>query len=154
MVTTEGGTRIVVDPSLHGSEGAHSGLPESPFTVDDLADADVVAVTHAGFDHRVQAIDIALAGSAILASGTALYGAALDSGVPAGRCAGMVPGVTFRHGDATLKAVDAGRHTSNMVWKGQFVSDEPPAPSRPAAPTSRSSPWSSARSGPRHRTCR
>lgn len=101
VVTTEGGTRIVVDPYLHGSEGAHAGLPQSPFTVGDLADADVVAVTHAGYDHRAQAFDIALAGRAILACGTAL------------------------HGDATLKALDAGRHTSNMVWRGQFVSDEP-----------------------------
>jgi L-ascorbate metabolism protein UlaG (beta-lactamase superfamily) len=125
VVTTEGGTRVVVDPYLHGSEGAHSGLPESPFTVDDLAGADVVAVTHAGYDHRAQAIDIALAGDAVLVCGTALYGAALDSGVPAGRCAGIVPGVTFRHRDATLKALDAGRHTSSMVWRGQFVSDEP-----------------------------
>jgi len=61
----------------------------------------------------------------LLVSGTALYGAAIDSGVPAGRCAGMVPGVTFRHGDATLKAIDAGPHTSSMVHNGQFVSDEP-----------------------------
>jgi L-ascorbate metabolism protein UlaG (beta-lactamase superfamily) len=124
-VTTEGGTRIVVDPYLHGSEGAHSGLPESPYSVDDFADADVVAVTHAGYDHRAQALDIVQAGNAFLASGTALYGAALDSGIAPDRCAGMVPGVTFRHGDATLKAIDAGRHTSNMMWKGQFVSDEP-----------------------------
>jgi L-ascorbate metabolism protein UlaG (beta-lactamase superfamily) len=73
LVTTEGGTGIVVDPYLHGAEGAHSGLPESPYTVDDLAGADVVAVTHAGYDHRAQAIDIVQAGQALLASGTALY---------------------------------------------------------------------------------
>jgi L-ascorbate metabolism protein UlaG (beta-lactamase superfamily) len=83
LVTTEGGTGIVVDPYLHGAEGAHSGLPESPYTV------------------------------------------AIDSGVPAERCAGMVPGVTFTHGDVTLKAIDAGRHTSNMTYKGQFIADEP-----------------------------
>jgi L-ascorbate metabolism protein UlaG (beta-lactamase superfamily) len=125
LVTTEGGTRIVIDPYLHGAEGAHSGLPESPYTVDDLAGADVVAVTHAGYDHRAQAIDIVQAGHAVLASGTALYTVAVDSGVPAERCAGMVPGVTFTHGDATLKAIDAGRHTSNMTYKGQFIADEP-----------------------------
>jgi L-ascorbate metabolism protein UlaG (beta-lactamase superfamily) len=28
LVTTEGGTKIVVDPYLHGAEGMHSGLPE------------------------------------------------------------------------------------------------------------------------------
>jgi L-ascorbate metabolism protein UlaG (beta-lactamase superfamily) len=98
-------------------------LPDSPVTVDELADADVVAVTHAGYDHRAQAIDVTLAGNAVLVCGTALYGAALDAGVPAGRCAGIVSGVTFRHGDVTLKSLDA-RHTSNMTWRGQFVADE------------------------------
>ena len=92
---------------------------------DDLAGADVVAVTHAGYDHRAQAIDIVQAGQAVLASGTALYTVAVDSGVPAERCAGMVPGVTFTHGDATLKAIDAGRHTSNLTYQGQFIADEP-----------------------------
>jgi L-ascorbate metabolism protein UlaG (beta-lactamase superfamily) len=48
-ITTEGGTRVVIDPYLHGSEGPLSGLPESPITVDEVADADVVAVTHAGW---------------------------------------------------------------------------------------------------------
>jgi L-ascorbate metabolism protein UlaG (beta-lactamase superfamily) len=67
-------------------------LPDSPVTVDELADADVVAVTHAGYDHRAQAIDVTLAGNAVLVCGTALYGAALDAGVPAGRCAGIVSG--------------------------------------------------------------
>jgi L-ascorbate metabolism protein UlaG (beta-lactamase superfamily) len=32
--------------------------------------------------------------------------------------------VTFRHGDLTLKALDA-RHQSTMTWRGQFVADEP-----------------------------
>jgi hypothetical protein len=36
------------------------------------------------------------------------------------RCAGIVSGVIFRHGDATLKSLGA-RHTSNMMWRGQFV---------------------------------
>jgi L-ascorbate metabolism protein UlaG (beta-lactamase superfamily) len=48
-ITTEGETRVVIDPYLHGSEGPLFGLPESPITVDELADADVVAVTHAGW---------------------------------------------------------------------------------------------------------
>jgi hypothetical protein len=44
----------------------YSSLPDSPVTVDELADADVVAVTHAGYDHRAQAIDVTLAGNAVL----------------------------------------------------------------------------------------
>jgi len=65
-------------------------LPDSPVTVDELADADVVVVTHAGYDHRAQSIDVTLAGNAVLVCGTALYGAAMDAGVPAERCAGIV----------------------------------------------------------------
>jgi hypothetical protein len=49
VITTEAGTRIVVDPFLHGSERGVR-LPDSPITVDELADADIVAVTHAGYD--------------------------------------------------------------------------------------------------------
>jgi len=72
VVTTEAGTKVVVDPYLHGSEGPHSGLPESPVTVNELARADVVAVTHVGYDHRAQAIDVTLAGAATLVCGTVI----------------------------------------------------------------------------------
>ena len=82
-ITSEGGTRVVVDPYLHGSDGHLCGLPESPVTVEELAGAAVVAVTHAGYDHRAQAIDIALAGEALLISGPALAEVAADSGVGA-----------------------------------------------------------------------
>jgi L-ascorbate metabolism protein UlaG (beta-lactamase superfamily) len=123
VITTEAGTRVVVDPFLHGSERGVR-LPDSPVSLDELADVDIVAVTHAGYDHRAQAIDVTLAGKAVLVCGTALYGAALDTGVPAERCAGIVSGVTFRHGDLTLKALDA-RHQSTMTWRGEFVADEP-----------------------------
>jgi L-ascorbate metabolism protein UlaG (beta-lactamase superfamily) len=121
VVATEAGTRLVVDPFLHGSERGVR-LPESPVSVDELAGADVVAVTHAGYDHRAQAIDVTLAGKAVLVCGFALYGAAVDAGVPAERCAGIVSGVTFRHGDLTIKALDV-RHQSTMTWRGQFVAE-------------------------------
>ena len=123
-ITTEGGTRVVIDPYLHGSEGRLSGLPESPITVDELAGAAVVAVTHVGFDHRAQAIDIALAGEAILISGPALCQVALDSGVPGDRCGEILSGCTFQHADVTIRPLPA-RHWSSMTWKGQFIADQP-----------------------------
>jgi L-ascorbate metabolism protein UlaG (beta-lactamase superfamily) len=123
-ITTEGGTRVVIDPYLHGSEGRLSGLPESPITVEELAGAAVVAVTHAGYDHRAQAIDIALAGEAILLSGPALSQVAVDSGVPADRSAGILSGCTLQHADVTIRALPA-RHWSSMTWKGQFIADQP-----------------------------
>jgi L-ascorbate metabolism protein UlaG (beta-lactamase superfamily) len=62
-------TKIVVDPYLHGDNGIHLGLPQSPVTLADLVDADIVLVTHAGYDHRAKAIDIAQAGLATLVCG-------------------------------------------------------------------------------------
>jgi L-ascorbate metabolism protein UlaG (beta-lactamase superfamily) len=123
-ITTEDGTRVVIDPYLHGSEGLISGLPESPLTVEELAGAAIVAVTHAGYDHRAQAIDIVLAGEAMLVSGPALSRVAIDSGVAADRSGGILSGCTVQHADVTLRAVPA-RHWSSMIWKGRFIADQP-----------------------------
>ena len=129
LITTEAGTKVLLDPYLGVSKGADaatllSGLPNSPFTVADLANVDLILVTHAGIDHRAQAIDVALAGSAILLSGPALYEVARKAGVPSKRLAEVASGVSFRHADVTVKALDA-RHNSRIYWDGQFFSDQP-----------------------------
>jgi acetyl esterase/lipase/L-ascorbate metabolism protein UlaG (beta-lactamase superfamily) len=123
-ITTEYGTRLLVDPYLSGSEGFHSGLPESHIRPAELADVDVIAVTHAGYDHRGQAVEIAQAGEAILVSGTATYQAAMRAGIPAERLAATVSGVEFRYRDVTIKALPA-QHESTMRVDGQFVADQP-----------------------------
>jgi acetyl esterase/lipase len=123
-ILSEAGTRIVVDPYQSGAEGFHSGLPESPVTPEELFGADVVAVTHAGFDHRGQALEIVKGGNAILASGPALFGAALGAGLPTARLAPMVSGVELSVRDVTIKALPA-RHDSTMSVDGGSVSDQP-----------------------------
>jgi L-ascorbate metabolism protein UlaG (beta-lactamase superfamily) len=123
-IVSETGTRVVVDPYQSGSEGFHSGLPESPVAPEDLFGADVVAVTHAGFDHRGQALEIVKGGNAILASGPALFGAALAAGLPVERLAPMVSGVELRVRDVTIKALPA-RHDSTMPSGDGSVSDQP-----------------------------
>jgi acetyl esterase/lipase/L-ascorbate metabolism protein UlaG (beta-lactamase superfamily) len=123
-IVSEAGTRVVVDPYQSGAEGFHSGLPESPVSPAELFGADVVAVTHAGFDHRGQALEIVKGGNAILASGPALFGAALDAGLPSERLAPMVSGVELYVRDVTIKALPA-RHDSTMSVNGGAVSDQP-----------------------------
>ncbi|HEY4455563.1 MAG TPA: MBL fold metallo-hydrolase [Pseudonocardiaceae bacterium] len=123
-IVSETGTRVVVDPYQSGAEGFHSGLPESPVAPDELFGADVVAVTHAGFDHRGQALEIVKGGAAILASGPALFGAALAAGLPTERLAPMVSGVELCVRDVTVKALPA-RHDSTMSVGGGSVSDQP-----------------------------
>lgn len=130
VITTEAGTKVLVDPYLNSGKSPGDplhqgiGLPDSPFTVADLAGVDVVLVTHAGWDHRAQAIDVALAGSAILISGPALYGVAEKAGVPRERLGGVVSGMVISHADVTIKALDA-RHFSSMFSDGQELSDQP-----------------------------
>lgn len=85
---------------------------------------DVIAVTHAGYDHRGQALEIAQAGGAILVSGTATYQAAVRAGIPAERLAPTVSGVEFHYRDVTIKALPA-QHESTMRIDGQFVADQP-----------------------------
>lgn len=123
-ITTERGTRLVIDPYLAGSEGIHSGLPESDIRPEDLADADIVAVTHAGYDHRGQALEIVQAGNAFLVSGTATFQAAAKAGIRLERLVPTVSGVEFRYRDITIKALPA-QHESTMRIDGEFVADQP-----------------------------
>ena len=124
VIVSESGTRILIDPYQCGSEGFHSGLPESSIRPRDLFGVDLVAVTHAGFDHRGQSIEIVQGGNAILACGPALYAEAIEQHVPAKRLAPMVSGFEIRCKDVSIKAVPA-RHESSMELRGKFRSDQP-----------------------------
>lgn len=89
-----------------------------------LAGADAIVVTHAGYDHRGQALELALAGEATLVCGTALAQAAVRAGLPPSRLAVTVSGVEVRFRDVTLKSLPA-RHESTMTIDGAFTSDQP-----------------------------
>jgi L-ascorbate metabolism protein UlaG (beta-lactamase superfamily) len=124
VIVSESGTKVLIDPYLSGSEGFHTGLPQSTIQPKDLFDVDVVAVTHAGFDHRGQSLEIVQGGNAILVCGPALYAEAIEQHVPANRMAPMVSGFEVHFKDVTIKAVPA-RHESTMELSGKFRSDEP-----------------------------
>lgn len=123
LIVTEAGTKVLIDPYQCGSEGFHSGLPESMIQPKDLFDVDVVAVTHAGFDHRGQSLEIVQGGNAILVCGPALYAEAIEQHVPTNRMAPMVSGFEVRCKDVTIKAVPA-RHESSMELRGKFRADQ------------------------------
>ena len=124
VIVSESGTKVLIDPYQSGSEGFHSGLPQSAIQPKDLFDVDVVAVTHAGFDHRGQSLEIVQGGNAILVCGPALYAEAIEQHVPANRMAPMVSGFEVRCKDVTIKAVPA-RHESSMELRGKFRADQP-----------------------------
>lgn len=124
VVTTERGTRVLVDPYLDGAEGLHRGLPASPINADELTDVDAVLVTHAGYDHRGQAIEIAKAGNATLICGQAMLRPALDAGIPWERISLSVSGVRAHLKDVSITALPA-RHESSMTGERGFVCDQP-----------------------------
>lgn len=124
VIVTESGTKVLIDPYQCGSEGFHSGLPESPIRPKDLYGVDLVAVTHAGFDHRGQSLEIVQGGKAILVCGPALYAQAIEQHLPADRIAPMVSGFEIHFKDVAIKAVPA-RHESSMELQGKFRSDQP-----------------------------
>jgi L-ascorbate metabolism protein UlaG (beta-lactamase superfamily) len=119
---TEQGTRIVVDPFLEGSES--SGVPPGAASVKDLADTDVVAVTHAAFDHSAQTVELMKGSSATLFSPPDVAMRALKAGTPQERVYGMVPGVRFRFQDIHIKALEAS-HISLSEIEGQSVTGVP-----------------------------
>lgn len=121
-ITSGEGTRIVVDPYLEGDPDL--GLTRSPYTVADLASAQLVAVTHAGFDHLGQAIEIVKAGEAMLLCGGAIRLHARRNGVPKEKIVVMPSGAQYRYRDLKVKAVDA-RHLSFMKSQDDFLTDQP-----------------------------
>jgi L-ascorbate metabolism protein UlaG (beta-lactamase superfamily) len=124
-IVTEQGTRMLVDPYLQGSEGLLAGLPESPFAPQEFAAVDLVIVTHAGYDHRGQAIDIMKAGNALLVAGTALFEYAVKQvHISAGRTVPMLSGCEYRFRDVWIKAVPA-RHWSSMPSGNEMLIDQP-----------------------------
>ena len=53
---TASGTRIVMDPMLHGSP--NDGILPSPVPIEELYDTDIIIITHGAGDHVGQAFDI------------------------------------------------------------------------------------------------
>ncbi len=94
-ITTEAGRRVLIDPFLAGNER----VPPSPVTVEELAGADLVLVTHGAYDHLGQAFDILAAGDATLVCGAEVRIHAIACGVAPERVAKVLPGTRLETGD-------------------------------------------------------
>jgi L-ascorbate metabolism protein UlaG (beta-lactamase superfamily) len=119
-VTTEAGHRIVLDPLVAGTDV----IPPSPVGVDELADADLVIVSHAAYDHLGQALEICTAGRATLICGPEVRMRALDAGLDPARIGKVFPGARYEIGDLAVKVLPA-IHLSLLPTDGGFVSGVP-----------------------------
>jgi L-ascorbate metabolism protein UlaG (beta-lactamase superfamily) len=119
-ITTEAGRRIVVDPLVAGTDV----IPPSPVSIDDLADADLVLVTHAASDHLGQAIEICAAGGASLVCGPEVRMRALDAGIAPDRIAKVFPGVRWAADHLAVKVL-AAVHLSMLPSGDGYISGVP-----------------------------
>ena len=121
-ITSEAGTRVVVDPFLAGNEDG--GIPPSPLTLDDLAGTHAVVVSHGAWDHLGQAVEIARRSGATLCCGVDVRVHALKEGIADDRIRKMIPGTSFTVRDVTIRALPAS-HVSFFPSHGEHLSAQP-----------------------------
>jgi L-ascorbate metabolism protein UlaG (beta-lactamase superfamily) len=121
-VVTRDGYTIVVDPFLSGSES--HGIPPSPVAVEELAQTDLVLVSHGAFDHLGQAVEIVQLSGAMLGCGPDVRLHALAEGVPEERIAYLLSGCTVEFEGLTVKALDV-RHISLFQSGNRWLSGQP-----------------------------
>lgn len=119
-VTTEAGTQVLFDPLIDGTEA----IPPSPVTIDDLAGAAAVLVSHAASDHLGQALEICAAGDATLVCGPEVRMEALAAGLAEDRIAKVFPGARIEIAGMSIKTL-AAVHLSMLPTADGYVSGVP-----------------------------
>lgn len=104
LVTREG-TKLLVDPLLAGRPEA--GIDPSPVALEELADADLILVTHGAWDHLGQAFELLRGGAAQLVCGPEVEAHALANGVSADRVVKIIEGCRIRRGAVLVTALRA-----------------------------------------------
>lgn len=115
-LTTEKGTRIVVDPFLEGKP--KSGIPPSPLRMKELADTNAVLVTHAAGDHYSQTVELMQTTDAVLFCGRDVQIKAQKAGILSERIWPMAPGNRWQFRDIHIRAFEACHHSISEVDGG------------------------------------
>lgn len=116
------GVRVVVDPCVLGDPSL--GLDPSPVDLDELAEVDLVLVSHGASDHYGDTASIATRSGGVVACAPDVRLRLLHDGVPDARIRKLLPGVTRRVGDVAVTAWLAC-HISFHRIDGQWVSGLP-----------------------------
>jgi L-ascorbate metabolism protein UlaG (beta-lactamase superfamily) len=122
-ITSEPGTRILLDPMLTGS--AKDGIPPSPVSLEEFDGVSLVLVTHTAADHVGQAFEIMKRSQALLVCDVATRWRALEeAGLSEDRIYHMVSGVQYVFDDVKVKALPA-RHLSFSKTRTGYISAQP-----------------------------
>lgn len=122
QLLTDRGTNVLIDPWLTGAES--EGVSASPLKLADIGPVDLVMVSHAGFDHLGDSIEIVKETGAMLYCGTDVRELAKEQGVPPQQIMGMVWGISLRFKDVLVKAVHS-QHISFVRTATGFFTGMP-----------------------------
>lgn len=100
QLTTESGTRVLIDPYITGNE-------QCPISLDELEPSDLLLATHAAGDHMGDALEIAKRTNCMVWSDSAVTMHLLKNGIPAEQVKGMAYGYVRRFKGVTVRAVQA-----------------------------------------------
>jgi L-ascorbate metabolism protein UlaG (beta-lactamase superfamily) len=112
------GTNIVTDPCFEGH--APTGIPPAVVTVKDLTDTHAVIVTHAGFDHSAQVLELMEASGGTLFCPRDVSIRAFNKGISSERVFSMVQGMRFQIRDIHVKALEV-IHPSMSESEGHWL---------------------------------
>ncbi len=116
-ITTEKNVRLLVDPFVRGN-------PVCPIKVEDIADIDLILVTHAASDHLGDAPEIAKNTGAKLICGREVATFAARKGVPKHQMMVCCYGDLIEYSGIRVKFVKA-EHVSATEIDGQYLSGQP-----------------------------
>ena len=119
---SENGTKVVTDPCLSGHPA--TGIPPCVVGPNDLADTDLLAVTHAAYDHAAQVIDLMKASQATLFAPRDVTIKVFKAEIARERVFTMCQGMRFGSRDILIKGLEAIHH-SITEFEGQWVTGMP-----------------------------
>lgn len=122
-ITTEIGTRLLLDPMLAGCQ--EDGIPPGPEPLEAFYGVQLVLVTHTAADHVGQAFEIMKESKARLVCDVATQFRAIEEAhISKDRIFQMVSGVQFVFDDVAVKALPA-RHLSFARTERGYISAQP-----------------------------
>ncbi|MBI2909286.1 MAG: MBL fold metallo-hydrolase [Chloroflexi bacterium] len=116
-ITNKAGRVLVVDPYI--TKYAHSAA-----TLDDVADANVVAVTHATHDHLGDAYEIIRRTGAMLVCPIDVEIDAHATGLPKEKVKRLTYGQTFREGTLTIRGLEAKHISGFKVGPRDYIAGQ------------------------------
>lgn len=119
-VLTEGGLRVVIDPCITGWNGKNV----SPVSLEDVADIDLILVSHVAPDHFGDTLELMRRGQAEVVCDPAAHYILIDAGIAPERVHVTAWGMVRQFGGLLVRCVES-KHVSCTTYKGGFVTGLP-----------------------------